>query len=191
LVALTGDFVYRSARYAEQCAQELAALESTHGLLACLGNHDLWEDAPLITQALTGAGIKVLVNAGMSLADGALWVAGVDDVWSGQPDLDAALDGASSEATVILLAHEPDYADVVSGHGGVSLQLSGHSHGGQVRMPIIGSPILPYLGQRYPIGLYHIGELVLYTNRGIGTTYPPVRFNCRPEVTLIVLAGKL
>ena len=187
LVALTGDFVYRSADYAEPCAQELASLEATCGVVACLGNHDLWEDAPAIRQALTNVGIGVLVNAGLSLAGGALWVAGVDDVWSGHPDLGIALDGAPTDAAVILLAHEPDYADTVSEHGGVDLQLSGHSHGGQVRLPFTGAPMLPYLGQRYPAGLYRIGELTLYTNRGVGTIYPPVRFNCRPEVALITL----
>jgi predicted MPP superfamily phosphohydrolase len=188
LVALTGDFVYRSAEYAEPCAQELAALEATWGVVACLGNHDLWEDAPLISQALTDAGIGVLINAGLSVANGDLWVAGIDDIWSGLPDLDAALDGAPTNATVMLLAHEPDYADAVSEHGGVNLQLSGHSHGGQVRLPFIGAPVLPYLGRRYPAGLYRIGELTLYTNRGIGTIYPPIRFNCRPEIALITLA---
>jgi len=158
--------------------------------VACLGNHDLWEDAPLIRRELTNVGISVLVNAGLSLAGGELWVAGVDDVWSGDPDLDAALNGAPADATIILLAHEPDYADVVSEHGGVDLQLSGHSHGGQVQLPLIGAPVLPYLGRRYPAGLYHIEELTLYTNRGVGTIYPPIRFNCRPEVTLITLTEK-
>jgi len=190
LVALTGDFVYRSAEYAQACAQELASLEATQGVVACLGNHDLWEDAPLIRRELTNVGISVLVNAGLSLAGGELWVAGVDDVWSADPDLDAALNGAPADATIILLAHEPDYADVVSEHGGVDLQLSGHSHGGQVRLPLIGAPVLPYLGRRYPAGLYHIEELTLYTNRGVGTIYPPIRFNCRPEVTLITLTEK-
>jgi predicted MPP superfamily phosphohydrolase len=188
LIALTGDFVYRSAEYAEPCAQELAALEASFGVVACLGNHDHWENASLIKQALTDVGISVLVNAGLSLAGGGLWVGGVDDIWAGHPDLDAALDGASTGAAVILLAHEPDYADTVSKHGDVNLQLSGHSHGGQVRLPFIGAPVLPYLGRRYPVGLYRIGKLTLYTNRGVGTIYPPIRFNCRPEVALITLA---
>lgn len=187
LIALTGDFVYRSASHAEPCAQALTALQAPHGAVACLGNHDHWEDAVRVERALTGAGIQVLINTGFPLADNSLWVAGVDDAWAGSPDLEAALADAPSTASVILLAHEPDYADTVVEHGGVHLQLSGHSHGGQVRLPFIGALVLPYLGRRYPAGLYHLGELTLYTNRGIGSIYPPLRLNCRPEITLLTL----
>lgn len=190
LIALTGDFVLGSAEYAKPCAQELAALRAPYGVMACLGNHDHWENASLIRRALLDARIPVLVNTGLSLLEGALWIAAVDDVWAGHPDLDAALAGVPGGAVVLLLAHEPDYADTVAEHGGVNLQLSGHSHGGQVRLPLIGAPLLPHLGQRYPAGLYHIGNLTLYTNRGVGTIYPPIRFNCRPEVTLITLTAE-
>jgi len=188
LIALTGDFVYRSASHAEPCAQALTALQAPHGVVACLGNHDRWEDAVRVERALTEAGIRVLINAGFPLADHSLWVAGLDDAWAGTPDLEAALAGAPLTASVILLAHEPDYADTVVEHGGVHLQLSGHSHGGQVRLPLIGALVLPYLGRRYPAGLYRLGELTLYTNRGIGTIYPPIRLNCRPEITLLTLS---
>jgi hypothetical protein len=88
-----------------------------------------------------------------------------------------------------LLAHEPDYADVVAADGRVSFQISGHSHGGQVRLPFLGAPHLPYLGTKYPYGLRHVGRMWVYTNRGIGVIAPPVRFNCRPEVTLFSLTA--
>jgi len=111
----------------------------------------------------------------------------VDDVWERHADLEKALKGVPTGATVVLLAHEPDYADEVAADGRVSLQLSGHSHGGQVRLPFIGPPFLPYLGRKYPAGLYRVGEMWLYVNRGVGLVRPAVRFNCRPEVTLLRL----
>jgi hypothetical protein len=127
-----------------------------------------------------------LRNEGLEVARG-LWLAAVDDVWEGQADLDAALAGAPPGATAVLLAHEPDFADTVAADGRAALQLSGHSHGGQVRLPLLGPPVLPYLARRYPAGLYRAGRMQLYVTRGVGVIAPPVRFNCRPEVTVITL----
>jgi predicted MPP superfamily phosphohydrolase len=84
--------------------------------------------------------------------------------------------------------HEPDFADETARHS-IDLQVSGHSHGGQVRIPGYGAPVLPRLGRKYPIGLNRVGNLQVYTNRGIGMVSPPVRLNCSPEVTLITLVG--
>jgi len=89
---------------------------------------------------------------------------------------------------VVLLAHEPDYADDVAADGRVGLQLSGHSHGGQVRLPFKGALALPRWGRKYDMGLYEIAEMRLYVNRGLGMVRPWVRFNCRPEITHITLA---
>jgi len=100
--------------------------------------------------------------------------------------LATALDGIPEQAAVILLAHEPDYADEVAPVGRVGLQLSGHSHGGQVRLPFLGAPVAPYLGKKYPYGLRQLDTMWLYTNRGIGYVLP-VRINCRPEITEITL----
>jgi predicted MPP superfamily phosphohydrolase len=86
----------------------------------------------------------------------------------------------------VLLAHEPDFADQAAGQN-ITLQLSGHSHGGQVRLPFVGALILPYLARKYPYGLRRVGEMWLYTNRGVGLIAPPVRFLCRPEITLLRL----
>src|SRR5262249_34591136 len=115
-----------------------------------------------------------------------LWLAGVDDVIEGKPDMDRTLRGIPGNEAVILLAHEPDFADQVVQYP-VDLQLSGHSHGGQVRIPLIGAPYLPELGRKYPWGLRRIGRLTLYTNVGIGTIRVPFRWNCPPEITLITL----
>ena len=142
-------------------------------------------------RALTDVGITVLRNVACKVADG-LWVAGVDDVWERYADLDLALTGVPPGEAVVLLAHEPDYADTAAADGRVGLQISGHSHGGQVRLPILGPPILPYLATKYDAGKYRVKDMWLYVNRGVGLISPAVRFNCRPEVTVLTfLAGGL
>jgi uncharacterized protein len=204
LVVLTGDFVTSpwrkmhgpSARRAakvqaqaiEPCVQWLARLRAPSGILAVLGNHDLNTDPAHIADVLQSSNIAVLTNRSIPLErDGKrLWLAGVDDVLEGKPRLDLALSGIPSAEPVVLLAHEPDWADFVAGQP-VDLQLSGHSHGGQIRLPIIGAPYLPQLGRKYPWGLRHLGPLALYTNAGIGTIRIAMRLNCPPEVTLITL----
>ena len=185
LIVLTGDYVSRSAGYAPSCAEALAPLVAGN-VLACLGNHDHWTDADTVAAALAEVGIVVLRNAAREVADG-LWVAAVDDVWERHADLERALERVPAGATIVLLAHEPDYADTVAADGRVHLQLSGHSHGGQVRVPFLGPLVLPYLARKYHAGPYAAGGLRLYVNRGVGLVAPAVRLNCRPEVTLVTL----
>lgn len=199
LTLLTGDFVTsptldkgtatrRILEHASKCARLLAGLHATRGVLACLGNHDVSVDADAIAETLNSAGIPVLSNSSRRVErDGArLWVAGVDDALYGHPDMEKALAGIPAKGTVILLAHEPDYADVAA-RSPIALQLSGHSHGGQIRLPFIGAPYLPPLARKYPFGHYRVGNMDLYTNRGIGTIVLPLRFNAPPEVTLITV----
>lgn len=191
LVVLTGDFVSREAEAIFELAPVLAGLNPKYGLYAALGNHDLWSNQAVVRAGLAEQGIPVLQNAGRSIGVGPaqLYLAGVDDVWSGQPDLNSALADAPPEVPVILLAHEPDLADRFVADGRVSLQLSGHTHGGQVRLPGIGALVLPRFGKKYDLGLYRVGDTWLYTNRGLGVVGPPIRFNCRPEITEITLVG--
>jgi len=186
LILLAGDYVTGSASFAPSCAAELGRLDGPYGVYACLGNHDHWTDPERVAGALEKEGIQVLRNRAVEPVTG-LWVAGVDDVWEQQADLAATLTEVPPGAPVILLAHEPDFADEVATDGRVALQLSGHTHGGQVRLPIIGPPVLPYLGRKYPAGLYRIGPMQLYVSRGVGLIAPPVRFLCRPEVTVLEL----
>ena len=186
LAVLTGDFVSRSADNAVSCAEALAPLVDAGEVLACLGNHDHWTHADTVAGVLAEAGITVLRNAAREVANG-LWVAGVDDVWERRADLDKALAEVPSGVAVVLLAHEPDYADTVAADGRVALQVSGHSHGGQVRWPFFGPPVLPYLGTKYHAGRYRVSDMWLYVNRGVGLISPAVRFNCRPEVTFLTL----
>lgn len=185
LVVLTGDYVWQDLEAIDELAPILAGLDAKYGVFSTLGNHDYWLDADVITTTLEAAGLPVLVNQGLSIkhGKGSFYLAGLDDGWSGNPDLDATLEGAIPGDPVILLCHEPDLADRYALDGRVSLQLSGHSHGGQIRLPGIGALILPYLGRKYDIGLYKVDQMLLYTNRGLGVISEPVRYNCPPEIT--------
>ena len=141
----------------------------------------------LVKQGLAEQGIELLHNQGVLLNDGQLLLAGVDDLWSGEPDAEAALANWREGVPTILLAHEPDFADQFLADGRIQLQLSGHTHGGQVRMPGVGPLVLPRYGQKYHNGLYRVGQGQVYTNRGIGVIDPAVRLNCPPEITEFVL----
>jgi len=196
LIVLTGDFVSvpnigdskLGAAAAEPCAQLLRRMQAPYGLWAVMGNHDYYTDPDHVTSVLRAEGINVLANQSSPIeSNGArFWLAGVDDILGRTADLDAALHNVPAEEATILLAHEPDYADRVARHP-VDLQLSGHSHGGQVRLPFIGPLYLPDLARKYIRGLYKIGQLTLYTNPGLGTVEVPVRLNCPPEVTLLTI----
>ena len=191
LVVLTGDYVLEGADSIFELAPVLAGLNAKYGIFTILGNHDLWTNAEVVCTGLRQAGLPVLVNDGLALGVGSelLYLAGLDDGWSGQLDLKAALAKLSSDVPAILLLHEPDLADYFAQDGRISLQLSGHSHGGQVRLPGIGAPILPRLGRKYDQGLYRVQDLWLYTTRGIGLGPVPARFNCPPEITEITLVS--
>lgn len=196
LIALTGDFVSvpifgapeKGAASAEPCAQLLRKLQAPYGVWAVMGNHDFFTDADQVTSALRGQGIPVLANQSTPVeSNGArFWLSGVDDVLGKTADLDAALHDVPAAEPVVLLAHEPDYADRVTRHP-VDLQLSGHSHGGQVRLPFLRPMYLPELARKYIWGLYKVGGLTVYTNPGIGTVDIPIRFDCPPEITLLRL----
>jgi predicted MPP superfamily phosphohydrolase len=188
LIALTGDFVQGDVNSIFELAPALASLNARYGIYSILGNHDHWKGKTVVEQGLAEEGLELLTNRGISLPVGGntIYLAGVDDCWSGQPDLQAALADCPTGATTILLSHEPDPADSYSKDPRIALQLSGHSHGGQVRIPFWGSPFLPPFGRVYDQGLFRVGEMWLYTNRGVGVTVP-IRLNCRPELTILTL----
>lgn len=196
LIALTGDFVSapwfgdsaEAASAAEPCAQLLRQMRAPHGLWAVMGNHDAFTDPDRVTSSLRSAGIQVLSNHSVPIErDGArFWLGGIDDVLGGTADLDATLHDLPKDEAAVLLAHEPDYADTVARYP-VDLQLSGHTHGGQVRVPFIHPLFLPKLARKYIWGLYQVGGLALYTNAGLGTVNVPVRMNCPPEITMLTL----
>ena len=194
VVVLTGDYVTstwlfdlgrRTADGIEDCAQILKDLSAPFGVYAILGNHDWGTDPDRICEALRAVGIRMLRNeaAALERGDSRLWVAGADCAYFNHADLDRALAGIPDDEPVLLLAHEPDFADYAAFYP-VDLQLSGHSHGGQIVAPGVGAPYLPKMGRKYVRGRYKIRKMQLYTNRGIGVGGAPIRFNAPPEVTL-------
>jgi uncharacterized protein len=197
MIVLTGDFVTASefdgdeekaAAHAEPCAALLRQMNAPLGLWAVLGNHDWATNPRFIAHALREAGIQVLANRSVAIetAGARFWLSGVDDVMFGPSDLDMTLANVPADEANVLLVHEPDFADRVARHP-VDLQLSGHSHGGQVRLPFLPPPFLPALARKYYQGLHKIGSLTLYTNIGLGTMGLPIRWNCPPEITLVTL----
>lgn len=197
LIVLTGDFVSeplhrgdrkKAAAASEPCAELLRQMRARHGSWAVLGNHDVMTDANRIITSLQQQGIHVLVNHSIAIEHngGRFWLGGIDDAMERSPDLDGTLRKIPSDEPVVLLAHEPDYADHAARYP-VDLQLSGHSHGGQIRLPLLPPLFLPPLARKYVWGLYEIAGLTLYTNPGLGTVNIPVRMNCPPEITLLTI----
>lgn len=189
LMVLTGDFVTHEADTIFGMVEALAQLDAKYGVFAILGNHDARAGTRIVRHGIEEAGITVLYNRGFTfdVGHGQLNLAGVDDCIWGHPDIHAALGNLHADAPTILLAHEPDVIDDFSKVGPITLQLSGHTHGGQVRLPFLGTPILPKLGEKYVHGLYRVNGSWLYTNRGLGMVSMPIRFNCPPEITELVL----
>ncbi|HEY2038362.1 MAG TPA: metallophosphoesterase [Edaphobacter sp.] len=196
LVLVTGDFVTRgsltfidSHHAAYRCAEILSTLK-TPQVYTILGNHDVGVSASLVIEALHSTKIPVLVNEHVPIerAGSRLWLCGTDDA-TRRPDLDLTLP-EKPDGPVILMVHEPDYADVLVKHPRgnlVDLMLSGHSHGGQVRIPFYGPLILPPMGQKYVMGHFQFGAMQLYVNRGLGAVGLPFRFACPPELTVLTL----
>jgi len=191
LTVLTGDFVWHEAEFAFDLMPSLAQLNSKYGVYTGLGNHDHWTNVDIVSRAIEQEGLPLLVNQGIPISVGKsiLYLASLDDGWSGKPDPTQTMANWSEDAITVLLMHEPDLAPTYAVDKRIHLQLSGHSHGGQVRLPFYGALILPYLAWKYPMGLYNIDGMWLYTNRGLGTTNVPVRVNCAPEITELTLVS--
>lgn len=194
LVVVTGDFASYSAERLDtgRLVGALGRLSAPDGVLAILGNHDYLTDVELIRRCIREAGLKELINETVTLrrGDSSLHVSGIDDVMEGRSRLDLVLRDLPEDGAAVLLAHEPDFADVAAASGRFDLQLSGHSHGGQVRLPLIGRAALPPFSQRYTRGLHRVGGMLLYTNRGLGTVHARLRFGCRPEITTLTLRSE-
>lgn len=190
LVVITGDFVSQGvALYADDLIAPLCDLRARDGKLAVMGNHDQREHTLLVRRILDEGEVINLNNAVHSLHRGkaALHVAGVDSMYRQRARLDLVMNQMPDDGAAILLAHEPDFADLSAATGRFDLQLSGHSHAGQVRLPYLLRLGLPHYGERYVSGLHLVGDMLLYVNRGLGMTSLPIRFNCRPEISVITL----
>lgn len=190
MIVLTGDYTTSRRSYIEPCAESLGSLEAPEGVWAVLGNHDHHTDPELTSRALNARRINVLSNANALIRRGAdsFQLAGVDDWGWGAANFSRALHGLDGARPTILLSHEPRVFDMEEARG-VSLILSGHTHGGQVCLPVIGAParfIMP--GElRYLRGLYERDGSQLYVSRGTGVIGLPVRIGARPEVAVIRL----
>jgi predicted MPP superfamily phosphohydrolase len=197
VVLITGDFVTLGNSTVFDANHSIRRCAEIVGTITCplryaiLGNHDVGVSAPRVIQALKANGIPVLVNQFLPIERGSdrIWLCGVDDPGTSRPDLDLAIP-RQPDGPVILMAHEPDYAGAVLRHPKgalVDLMLSGHTHGGQVRLPFGGPLVLPPMGKVYPEGHFHLNNMQLYVNRGIGTVGVPFRLNCPAEITVITL----
>lgn len=189
LVAVTGDLITQGSHYVEAVAEALGALRAADGVYACMGNHDYFTPGDEVAPALERAGLCVLRNRGVVLSreGSSLYVAGVDDTWTRRHDLGLALAERPPEAPAVLLAHDPALFPEAAA-AGVDLTLSGHTHGGQLAVPLVARRWnLARLITRFTTDLYQLGSSVLYVNRGLGTTGPPVRFGVGSEIAVLVL----
>lgn len=185
MFVLTGDYVSHEADYIEPVAELLGGLKAEFGTHACLGNHDHWTDPDAILRAFRYNGINMLVNEGQRFEarDASFWLAGVDDHMVGKTDLPAALKGSYPDEMKLLLAHNPIiFRKAV--RAGIDLTLSGHTHGGQVRVRDTEKNIIP---RRRKAGLHSRLDSHIYITRGIGTVVLPVRYQCPPEISLLEL----
>jgi predicted MPP superfamily phosphohydrolase len=186
LLLYAGDFVSRSADRLADLGDILRQGKARMGCFAILGNHDHWVGADQVEAALTSAGITVLRNRSVPLPGRANWyLTGLESYWAGAPST-ASLMATPAAARHLMLVHEPDSFDLLN-DSRIALQLSGHTHGGQVRLPFAGAIVLPSWGKNYQAGLYTQADRRLYVNRGIGTVGKHYRVNCRPEITLLTL----
>lgn len=197
LVLITGDFVsrgpatdrvaWRAAGVAAEILSELKAPQR----FACLGNHDVSVGAGHVIDPLRAHGTPILIDSYVPIERGGdyIWLSGTDDAGTRDPDLNLAVPAAPLKP-VILMCHEPDFVDHVVRHPRfpyIDAMLSGHTHGGQVRLPAIGPLILPPMGKKYIEGAFQFAHMELYVNRGLGTVGLPLRLNCPAEITHFTL----
>lgn len=199
LIVLTGDYVTtRDSRFAGAVLSAFRALRARFAVCAVLGNHDRGiyrfrrssrepVDADIYQDQFDRVGVRLLVNEPFHLISGgsALAVVGLDDLWGGGFDEEMAFDGVDRHTPRVVLCHNPDGAVLLRGHR-ADLILSGHTHGGQVVLPLVGTPWLPVVHRQFISGFYRVGPNLMYVNRGIGHL-PPVRINCHPEISLFEL----
>lgn len=189
MVAVTGDLIASGSAFIDVVARALGGLRARDGAFAAMGNHDYFGDGEAMVSALEAAGLTVLRNRGVELRreGGAIYLAGVDDTWTRRHDVPRALAARPAGMPSVLLAHDPVLFPEAAEHG-VDLVLSGHTHGGQVAVPLLARKLnLARLITRFTNGVYRSGTSTLYVNRGLGTTGPPVRLAVAPEIAVLTL----
>ncbi len=194
IIALTGDFVTHNASAFAPLMEHLSQLRAKHGIYGVMGNHDVLSAPYSVFQnGFKQAGFDFLINQGshISIHGEPLYILGTDSIYAGDLDLPACYRGlreTAKESPVLALVHEPDVFDIIAAEYPVALQLSGHTHGGQCRIPVLDyAPIKVKYGKKYVYGEYkHEKQNArLFVSRGLGTTGLPVRFACPPEVAIL------
>jgi len=190
-VLMAGDYLILSVFLGtyippETIAEHLKPLTARKPVYAVLGNHDWWKGGEAVRTALESAGVVVLENEAreVTFGDCKLWMVGIGDLWEGKPDIARAFAQVNDEAPTLALTHNPDLFPQLSARA--SLLIAGHTHGGQVALPLIGRPVLP-ASERYAIGHIVEGRRHLFVTPGIGTSILPVRFGVPPEISRLTL----
>lgn len=186
IIVFTGDLLDepQSFQHSDDLINILKRLRSTDGNYWIYGNHDHGGyGTDIVLNIMKSAHFTLLKNSHTVIErnNERIILSGIDDMILGKPNLETALQQTNIDLFTILLAHEPDFADIAKEFP-IDLQLSGHSHGGQVRLPFIGHLYTPIYAEKYIAGKYMLDNLVLYVNKGIGTTRLPFRFFCKPEI---------
>jgi hypothetical protein len=198
LICLTGDFITRNVPDHSRYKKVLSALSSQAPTFACLGNHDggLWvqshggyRDTSRVEQLLEESGIKCLLNTSetVTIDNQPLRLVGLGDLWAETmvPHTAFVQNAATDGAPIILLSHNPDTKDLL-GEFQWDLMLSGHTHGGQIRIPLFGTPFTPVQDARYMQGLHDFNGRWIHVSKGVGSVFG-VRLNCRPQVSILNL----
>lgn len=189
IVLLGGDYVYRSPEYIEPFFAEMKELKATYGIYGVLGNHDHLQGSNLTIQSMGLAGIELIDNRAVWIyKNGAkIKIGGVGDYLYGLQDLRPTINDVKNDDFVILVMHNPDYAEKITTDK-IDLGFAGHTHGGQVTLFGIWAPLLPSdYGQKYRTGIVEVSGMELIISNGIGATYPPVRFFARPQIVITTL----
>jgi len=184
ILALTGDYVDTEEDYIVPLAESLKPYATSIPTYAVLGNHEYWADAKFIAEKLKSAGVNVLLNQNVPLQrNGArIWLLGIDDV-EGDFRPRTAVRGINKDEVKILLAHNPCSIDSAVKNE-IDLLLCGHTHGGQITLPLLGPIFLNGTnGKRYPSGLFQVEKTQMYVSKGLGVSILPLRFRTRPEIT--------
>jgi len=190
LFVLTGDYISNSTVFFPGFVEEMARVRAPYGTFATMGNHEHWYgEIGYYRTLFEQSGIHLLQNEHrvIQTKEGAFAVAGIDDLRWGRPDLEAAIQGLDPAVPTLLLSHRPEIFPEAAAYR-IALTLSGHYHGGQVKLSLPGGDFsLAHIRTPYPEGHYRIGSSHLYVSRGIGTTFTPVRLNAPPEANLFHL----
>jgi predicted MPP superfamily phosphohydrolase len=188
LIALTGDYTTSYRRYIEPCAEALGDLAAPEGVWAVLGNHDHYTDPQLTVRALKHQRINVLENTNTVIRRGGdtLQLAGIGDWTWARADWKRSLYGVDKRKPTVMLSHQPIVFDLPETEG-ISLILSGHTHGGQVSLPLVGAPLRFGRDFKYVRGLYQKNDTQLYVSPGTGMIGLPIRFGVRPEISILKL----